>query len=220
MADTAYMRSQDIFNPDKARPVIIAGCGSIGSFAAETLAKMGVQSFHLYDGDSVDEINIGCQRYGWEHIGTPKVEALKDILIKNSPVKAKDITCHHEFVAGETKLPKGLITIMGVDNMSARKLIWMKLKNKAPLIVDGRIGGQIVRVFGILPTEEYTSYFEKYLYSDEDAIELPCTRRNVSFVANMVQCIIGRFVRNFIEGGRIEKEIGIDVESFINYTKE
>jgi molybdopterin/thiamine biosynthesis adenylyltransferase len=220
MADTAYLRSQDIFNPEKARPVSIIGCGSIGSFAAETLAKMGVQSFHLYDGDFVSEENIGCQRFGWEHLGVPKVEALKDILIKNSPVKSENIFCHDEFVTGETKLPKGLITILGVDNMAARKLVWMKLKNKVPLLVDGRIGGQIVRVFGILPTEEYSSYFEQYLYSDEDAVELPCTRKNVCYVANITQALIGRIVRNFIEVGRIEKEIGIDVESFVNYAKE
>ena len=218
MTSDAYVRSIDIFNPDKAKPVSIIGCGSIGSFAALTLAKMGVQSFHLYDADCVGEENIGCQNFGWEHLGKLKVEAVRDILVANSPVKAENVTCHPEFVTFETRLPR-IITIVGVDSMAARQLIWQKLKNKVPLIVDGRIGGQVVRVFSVLPTEEYAEYYEKYFVKDEDAYQLPCTQRNVAYVANIVQAIIGRAVRNFVEVGRVEKEIGIDVATFVNYTK-
>jgi sulfur carrier protein ThiS adenylyltransferase len=214
----AYMRSVDIFNPEKSRPVSIIGCGSIGSFAALTLAKMGVQSFHLFDADTVGEENIGCQNFGWEHLGKLKVEAVRDILVANSPVKPESVYLHPEFVTFDTKLPK-IITIVGVDSMTARHIIWEKLKNKVPLIVDGRIGGQIVRVFNVLPTEEYTTYYEKYLVDEEQAEELPCTQRNVSYVANITQAIIGRAVRNFIESGKVEKEIGIDVATFINYVK-
>jgi hypothetical protein len=214
----AYVRSIDIFNPDKAKPVSIIGCGSIGSFAALTLAKMGVQSFHLWDADTVGEENIGCQNFGWEHLGQPKVEAVKDILLKNSPVLQENIILHQEFVGEKTRLPK-VITIVGVDNMAARSIIWFKLRDRVPLLVDGRIGGQIIRVFGVLPTEEFSTYYENTLYEDKDAVELPCTQRNVCYVANMIQALIGRTVRNYIEVGRIEKEIGVDVESFVNYVK-
>lgn len=219
MDTDTYVRSMDIFDPNKSKPVSIIGCGSIGSFAAVTLAKMGVQSFHLWDGDSVGEENIGCQNYGWEHLNTPKVFALKAVIMANSPVKDENIHCHSEFVTDSTKLPK-VITIIGVDSMAARLLIWEKLKNKVPLIVDGRIGGQVVRVFNVLPTEEFAAYYEKYFVDDEDAYELPCTQRNVCYVANIVQAIIGRAIRNFIELGKVEKEIGIDVATFINYTKD
>jgi molybdopterin/thiamine biosynthesis adenylyltransferase len=214
----AYVRSIDIFNPDKAKPVSIIGCGSIGSFAALTLAKMGVQSFHLYDADTVGEENIGCQNFGWEHLGKLKVEAVRDILIANSPVKAENVYCHPEFVTMDTRLPK-IITIVGVDSMAARQLIWYKLKNRVPLIVDGRIGGQVARVFSVLPTEEYAEYYEKYFVKDEDAYNLPCTQRNVAYVANIVQAIIGRAIRSFIVDGRVEKEIGIDMATFVNYVK-
>ena len=215
----AYGRSVDIFNPDKARPVSIIGCGSIGSYCAETLAKMGVKSFHLFDADIVNDINVGCQRFGWDDIGKPKVEAVRDLIIANSPVKAKDIILHQEFVDATTKLPK-IPTVIGVDNMAARQIIWNKLKNKVPIIIDGRIGGQIVRVFSV--TNDYASveYYEQYLYSDEEAEELPCTQRNVAYVANITQGIIGQMMRNFIEKGVSAKEIGVDVETFISYCKE
>ena len=218
MTIDAYSRSIGIFDPLKSKPVSIIGCGSIGSFAALTLAKMGVQSFHLYDGDYVGEENIGCQNFGWEHLGKLKVDAVRDILVANSPVKAESIVCNPVFVTFETKLPK-IITVVGVDSMSARQLIWQKLKDKVPLIVDGRIGGQVVRVFSVLPTEEYAEYYEKYFVKDEDAYQLPCTQKNVSYVANITQALIGRAVRNFVQEGRVEKEIGIDMATFVNYTK-
>ena len=214
----ACIRSIDIFNPDKSKPVNIIGCGSIGSYAALTLAKMGVQSFHLFDGDTVGEENIGCQNFGWEHLGKLKVEALRDILLANSPAEAKNIKLYPEFVTATTRLPK-VISIVGVDSMAARKLIWEKLKNRVPLIVDGRIGGQVIRVFSVLPYEEYASYYEKYFVKDEDAYELPCTQRNVAYVANFVQAIVGRAIRNFIEKGTVEMEIGMDAETFVNYVK-
>ena len=215
----AYVRSIDIFDPNKARPVSIIGCGSIGSFAAETLAKMGVQKFNLYDGDIVTDVNIGCQRFGWADLGKPKVEAVKELIMANSPVKGEDIVTHFGFIDEKTKLLP-IPTVVGVDNMAARSLIWAKLKGKAPIIIDGRIGGQIVRVFSA--TNDYASmeYYAQHLYTDEEAEELPCTRRNVCFVANITQGIIGRMMRNFIEKGVAEKEIGIDVETFINYVKE
>jgi molybdopterin-synthase adenylyltransferase len=217
--DEAYLRSVDIFNPDKARPVSIIGCGSIGSFAAETLAKMGVQKFNLYDGDIVTQVNVGCQRFGWNDLGKPKVDAVRDLILANSPVDPKNITTHFGFIDEKTNLIP-IPTIVGVDNMTTRSLIWKKLKGKAPIIIDGRIGGQIVRVFSA--TNDYASieYYEQHLYTDEEAEELPCTRRNVCYVANITQGIIGRMMRNYIEKGFTEKEIGIDVETFINYVKE
>ena len=35
------------------------GCGAIGSSAAMQLIRMGAMSFHLYDSDVVEDVNIG-----------------------------------------------------------------------------------------------------------------------------------------------------------------
>ena len=215
----AYSRSVGIFNPKRAQPVSIIGCGSIGSFAAETLSKMGINTFHLFDADVVSDVNIGCQRFGWEHIGLPKVEAVKDILVKNSPVKPEDVYTTQAFVEPTTKLPY-IPTIIGVDNMAARSIIWKKLRNRVPLIIDGRIGGQVVRIFGV--TKDYASmqYYAESLYSDAESSELPCTQRNVCYVANIVQGIMGRMLRNYLTKGVVEKEIVIDVETFMSIITE
>lgn len=218
MANAAYSRSLGIFDPDKSRPVSIIGCGSIGSFAAQTLSKMGVQSFHLYDNDIVADVNIGCQCFGWQDLGKPKVEAVRDLILANSPVKPENIHLHQELVDETTKLPI-IPTVVAVDTMLARSNIWKRLKNKAPIIIDGRIGGQGIRIFAV--TQDYSSmkYYEEHLYSDAELEDLPCTERNVCYVANIVQGIVGRMMRNFIVKGVVEKEIGMDVVSFTSYIK-
>jgi molybdopterin/thiamine biosynthesis adenylyltransferase len=214
----AFSRSYDILNPDDTSIVNIIGCGSIGSFVALCLHKMGfTKGVHLYDADHVGIENIGCQLFGWEHLGMPKVEALKSLLVELSPADSNSIFTHEERVTGDTVLARG-ITILGVDNMDTRKIVYRKNKNRVPLIIDGRIGGQVIRVFTVRGND-YNSqkYYEQYLYSDEEAEELPCTQRNVADVAFFTSAIIGRAARLYASSNTIIKEVGFDALTLMNY---
>lgn len=212
----AFSRSSGIINPDTTRPVTIIGCGSIGSFAALTLAKMGFQKFNLYDGDIVGVENVGCQLFGWEHIGEKKTEALKKLLVQLSPAKPEDITCFG-FVENDTTLPR-TISVMAVDSMSIRNLIWSKVKNKAQFMVDGRIGGQVIRVFSARPRDEQScKEYEDTLYSDEDSVELPCTQRNVADVGFFVGAMVARAVRRFVSHNHVIGEATFDACTFTTF---
>jgi molybdopterin/thiamine biosynthesis adenylyltransferase len=58
--------------------VAIAGCGCIGGFSAELLARMGVGRLILADPDTFDMSNINRQcAASHETVGQPKVEALQ-----------------------------------------------------------------------------------------------------------------------------------------------
>lgn len=56
----------------------IAGCGGIGSNVAMLLARAGVGNLVLVDFDRVETGNLNRQHYFAEHIGMPKVMALRD----------------------------------------------------------------------------------------------------------------------------------------------
>ena len=212
----AFSRSSGIINPDTTRPVTILGCGSIGSFAALNLAKMGFQKFNLYDGDVVGVENIGCQLFGWEHIGEKKTEALKKLLVQFSPVKPEDIACFG-FVEDDTILPR-TISIMAVDSMNIRNLIWGKIKNRAQFMVDGRIGGQVIRVFSARPRDNQScKEYEDTLYTDEEAVELPCTQRNVADVGFFVGAMVARAVRRFVSHNHVIGETTLDACTFTTY---
>lgn len=56
--------------------VAIVGCGSVGSFVADELARAGVGHFLLIDPDHVEWRNLTRTVYGHADVGAPKVEAL------------------------------------------------------------------------------------------------------------------------------------------------
>ncbi len=214
----AHIRSLDIFDPRKAKPVNIIGCGSIGSFLAENLAKMGFKKFFLYDKDIVGEENIGCQNFGWEDIGKPKVEALKNILLSRTPVLEEDIVIIPEFVTLSSRNLKRFISFLGVDSMKARKEIWTLLKGKIPLFVDGRIGGETVRVFSVRPQKLDIDFYESTLYTDDEAEDLPCTARNVADVALFVSAMMANAARRFITKDHVLSEMGMFTQTYTSYS--
>lgn len=55
--------------------VMIVGCGAVGSFATEALARSGVGELILIDSDNIEESNINRQLFALEStIGMPKVD--------------------------------------------------------------------------------------------------------------------------------------------------
>lgn len=63
----------------------VAGAGGLGSNAALMLARSGVEDFLLVDDDCVDASNLNRQQYWPRHVGMPKVEALKELLLELNP---------------------------------------------------------------------------------------------------------------------------------------
>jgi hypothetical protein len=80
--DAAWRRRLEGLVPpqvDECR-VLIAGCGSVGSFVASELARSGVRRFTLIDPDTVEWANLTRTVYGHRDVGRPKTEALTDHL--------------------------------------------------------------------------------------------------------------------------------------------
>lgn len=67
--DTAYERL-------KAAKVAIVGCGSVGSKVAVQLARSGVGSFVLVDGDVLSAGNLVRNELDWRSVGVHKAQAL------------------------------------------------------------------------------------------------------------------------------------------------
>lgn len=64
--------------------LLIAGCG-IGSSPAVCAARLGFEHFVLVDGDVVDGHNLNRQFYDFEDVGRPKVDALRDKILRINP---------------------------------------------------------------------------------------------------------------------------------------
>ncbi|MDQ0201453.1 ThiF family adenylyltransferase [Neobacillus ginsengisoli] len=77
--------------------IAIAGCGCIGGFSAELLARMGVGKLILADPDIFDESNINRQCAATHHtVGQKKADALKNHLLSINP--ELEVVCFPEGV--------------------------------------------------------------------------------------------------------------------------
>lgn len=65
--------------------VAVAGLGGLGSNIAVSLARSGVGHLLLVDFDLVDVTNLNRQMYLIPHLGRPKTEALRDLLLMINP---------------------------------------------------------------------------------------------------------------------------------------
>lgn len=73
-------RVDELVPPLSTRHVLVVGCGSVGSYLADILARHGVGHFTLIDPDTIEAANLSRSVYRCSDIGTQKVVALADHL--------------------------------------------------------------------------------------------------------------------------------------------
>lgn len=72
--------------------VMVVGCGAVGSFAIESLARCGVGHLFLIDFDNVEESNINRQIFALDStIGKPKVDVAKQRIADINPNIVVDV---------------------------------------------------------------------------------------------------------------------------------
>jgi hypothetical protein len=86
--------------------IVIIGLGTLGGFTAEAISNLeNTEKIVIIDHDIVEQKNLKNSIYRQIDIGTPKVEALKDILTsQNSNLEIWAFQT--EYIEGITKLPK------------------------------------------------------------------------------------------------------------------
>ena len=94
---TEYLIGKDNLNKLNKAHVAVFGCGGVGSYAIEALARSGIGTLTLIDNDVVDITNINRQLIAdTTTIGKPKVEIEKERLIKINP--NLNIIVHQNFI--------------------------------------------------------------------------------------------------------------------------
>lgn len=121
----------------------VAGCGGLGGFAAELLARAGVGELALFDGDSFDESNLNRQLLATEdNLGTPKAAAAADrVRAVNGAVRAFPhmvrLTADN---AGELLAGCGVV-VDALDSNSSRRDVFNACTGLGIPLVHGAIGG-------------------------------------------------------------------------------
>ncbi len=141
--------------------VIIFGLGGVGSYTAEALARSGVGSLTLVDGDKISLSNINRQLYALHStVGKHKTEVSRDrILDINPDCKIKIIT---DFVTKENIdsffSEKYDFCIDAIDDTAAKTAIAVRCEKKGiPLIASmgtgAKLSGEFFKITDISKTE-------------------------------------------------------------------
>lgn len=103
------------------KSVVIIGLGSLGGYVAEAIANLeNVEKLVIIDHDIVEHKNLKNSIYRQIDIGSPKVEALKEILLNQHP-DLEVWAFQAEYIEGKTKLKKEDLVIDCRDYTYNRK---------------------------------------------------------------------------------------------------
>ena len=213
-------KSFEFFDPEKCKERIhIIGCGSVGSTLAELLARFGLTKMSLYDFDVVEPHNIVNQMFVQKHIGMPKVEAVRDMLLEINPEMNVKM-----YPGGWDNQPLDGYVFLAVDNIELRKKIAEanKYNDFIKAMFDFRTGLTDGQHYAAdwADFKSRKAFIDTMNFTHEEAKQnTPVSACNVSLcVAPTVRmvCNVGvtNFI-NFVKGEHLYKSIPIDAFSFI-----
>lgn len=141
--DDRFLRNELYFGIDKCKKmkeikVCIVGLGGVGSYAAEALARLGVENFVIMDKDNVDITNINRQIIALNStIGRSKCSVVKDRILDINP--NCNVICYPIFFNKDNKeiLMKENVdyVVDAIDTISCKwELIKLCLDNKIDFI--------------------------------------------------------------------------------------
>lgn len=203
-----FNRQLGLLNPQSigAKSVAIIGAGATGSHAALYLAQMGWGDtrigqgiMRVFDGDTVSEHNLPNQVYEKSHIGKPKVDALKEIIIRKCGF---EIEAYNEMVVDQPAVQANYVLLL-TDTMSSRKEIFEKCLQfsfKTDLVVETRMGLTQGRVYSFCPANrDEVDVWAKTLYSDSEAEVSMCgaSASILSTTTFLASVAVGRVIHHF-----------------------
>lgn len=169
--------------------VCVVGCGGLGGYVVEMLARTGVGSITVVDYDAFSESNLNRQLFSTEsNLGVPKVLAARErIRAVNSAVSlhAVEKPLNHE--TAPQILPGHHVVVDALDNVPARLLLADYCREFSIPLVHGAIGGWYGQVTTILPGDDTI----RLIYQGESGGDVESELGNLAFTAAAtaaVQC--------------------------------
>ena len=189
-----------ISNEALQAPITIIGAGAIGSSVALWLAKLGCMDITVHDPGFVDIENVSCQLYGPHALGKPKVEALSEIVGMLSVTKLKAV---HSVWKPDPLKTSGIV-IMAADCMEVRRQTFETITSnhfRVRWFIDARMGAESALMYCVNPFSiEDKATYHKTLYSNNDAVQVPCTAKSTGYTASMLSAWVVKCVKDLLTG--------------------
>ena len=151
--EARYLRNFDALTEEEFRAlragrVLVVGCGGLGGHLIELLARLGVGSLTVVDGDVFEETNLNRQLLSTEALlGCSKAQAAADrVRAVNSQVSVHPV-CQFLTPGNADSLVAGHDLVMdALDNTEARKVLSAACSAAGVPMVHGAICGWYAQV--------------------------------------------------------------------------
>lgn len=156
--NTGPITAQEQLTLQNAR-VFVAGCGGLGGYLAEYLARLGVGSITLADGDRFDETNLNRQLISTENnLGCFKAfEAKKRMESINSSIRIRAV---EEFITesnGHALIAGHDLVLDALDTPGGKRMLQCVCRDARVPLVHGAVDGWFGQVTTVLPGDDALS---------------------------------------------------------------
>ncbi len=204
-----FLRQLDLLDPKQIgnRSATLIGAGATGSHIAWYLAQLGwgdasqgCGTMKVFDDDNVEDHNLANQIFEPEHVGMPKVEALKKMIIRKFGF---EIDARNERVTDQRNDIAAKYIFLLTDTMSSREEIFNKCLHfqfGTDLVIETRMGLRDGRIYAFNPNDpEHVDEWKKTLYKDDEAEASRCgaSASIISTVAFLSSLAVCRLVQHF-----------------------
>lgn len=156
-----YQRNQQMISTSQQltlfrSKVAVVGCGGLGGYILEELARLGVGQIVAIDPDVFEEHNLNRQLLStMNRLGTPKTEAAAQRLhLINPAVRVSPIMAAFDKENGREMLQGVELVIDAVDNIPARLDLAVVCTQLNIPLVHGAIAGWYGQIVTIFPGED------------------------------------------------------------------
>jgi molybdopterin/thiamine biosynthesis adenylyltransferase len=177
------------FSPeDQARllgaTVAVVGLGGLGGTVTEILARDGIGSLRLIDGDRFDESNLNRQLYSTvENLGAPKAEAARLRIARVNP--SVDVSAHQTFLDHQSAdaLIRGVDVVVDcLDTLKYRFVLEAAAMRMGIPLVSAAIAGVAGHITTVFPGDEGLSL----VYGDRDTADEKGVERSLGCLPHAI----------------------------------
>ncbi len=155
--------------------------------------------------------NISNQFFRYGDIGVNKAQALQEMIHDFEDVVIDHHTCRWTYRHALSDA-----VIMCVDSMTVRKAIFDNLGRSVRHFIDGRMGGQQAEVYAFENITWHKEAYEKYLWEESEASELPCTEKAVMYNVLWIASNIANTLRLMLEDKPYHHVHNMDFENGVH----
>ncbi len=167
----------------KQKTITIPGIGGLGVLTSEMLTRCGIGTLHLFDYDTVEEVNLNRMGFHVKDLGKSKVEVTARYLREVNP----DVTIvpHHGDIMGfegdlafDAAVQESNMVLMGLDNFPARMFVNQKCVNYEKPLIDAGVARSALSgmVHVIIPPQTACMMCRARIQGSNETVErgLPC----------------------------------------------